>query len=175
VTTTTDSEIPIFSPRLDEVLGMMLRGEAPNAGRFCARCYTPMAKAAAACPHCHQLVDTSAPLDKLPSEIIALYRRMRRRESLIVNSFAFGGLFLAVLLFIILVAVAVYAMDGSIPMFIFATVVLLVGGRVFAGILGGWIGDGIGYEYARRKLIDEWHEYDRQRSPVAVEHPAAQP
>lgn len=157
-------EIPVFSPRLDEVLGLMVKGEAPNAGRFCGYCYTPMSKTAAACPYCARPVADIRPLDKLPAEVIALYKRMRKRESLIVNSFAFGGLFLAVLIFMGLVAVAVYLMDQSLWMLGFATLFLLVGGRVFAGLLGGWIGDNIGYEYSRKKLIVEWQEFEQHRA-----------
>lgn len=156
-------EIPVFSPRLDEVLGLMIKGEAPNAGRFCGYCYTPMGKKATACPYCERPVAEVEPLEKLPREVIDLYKRMRKRESLIVNSFAFGGLFLAVLIFMALVAVAVYLMDQSLWMLGFATVFLLVGGRVFAGLLGGWIGDNVGYDYSRKKLVLEWREFEQQR------------
>lgn len=161
---TSDGEIPIFSPRLDEVLGMMIDGEAPNLGRFCGYCYTPMSKTANACPYCDRPTSEVEPLPKLPPEIIGLYRRWRKRESLVVNSFAFAGLFLGVVIFTILVAIAVYRMEASLWMLGFATVVLLVGGRVLAGLLGGWIGDDIGYKYARRKLIEEWHEYERAKN-----------
>ena len=157
------SDIPIFSARLDEVLGMMIKGDAPNAGRFCGHCYTPLAKKAQTCHHCACETSDETTLARVPSEVIAMYRRMRKRESLIVNSFAFAGLFLGVLLFGALVAVAVYQMDGSWIMLTFALVVLLVGGRIFAGILGGWIGDDIGYRSAHKKLVIEWHEYVRER------------
>lgn len=160
-------ELPIFSPRLDEVMAAMIKGEAPNAGRFCGYCYTPLSKTATACSHCGTATADYAPVDRLPREFGQLYRRMRKRESLIVNSFAFAGLGLGVLIFIGLVAVAVYLMDASLWMLGFATLVLLVGGRVFAGILGGWIGDDIGYRYARRKLAEEWPEYERWRDEQA--------
>jgi hypothetical protein len=166
------SEIPVFSPRLDEVIGMMIDGEAPNAGRFCGYCYTPMGKKAAACPYCARPVAEIEPLPKLPSEVIALYRRMRKRESLIVNSFAFAGLFIAVLIFMVLVGIAVYRMEASLWMLSFATVFLLVGGRVFAGLLGGWIGDNVGFEYSRKKLIAEWHEFEQQREASGEDAPA---
>ncbi|MBI5287656.1 MAG: zinc ribbon domain-containing protein [Chloroflexi bacterium] len=157
------TEIPVFSQRLDEVLGMMIKGDAPNAGRFCANCYTPLGKKAEVCPHCATQTSERAPLAKVPPEVIAMYRRMRTRESLVVNSFAFAGLFLGVLVFMGLVAVAVYRMDGSWVMLSFATVVLLVGGRIFAGVLGGWIGDDIGYNFAHKKLALEWVEFEHTR------------
>ena len=86
-------------------------------------------------------------------EFGALYRRMRKRESLIVNSFAFAGLGLGVALFVVLVAVAVYVFNQSLWWLAFATLVLMVGGRVFAGLLGGWIGDSVGYDFAHKKLV----------------------
>ena len=156
-------DIPVFSPRLDELMAAMIKGEAPNVGRFCGYCYTPLSKKATGCAHCGRAILDYEPVTKLPMEFGALYRRMRKRESLIVNSFAFAGLGLGVLVFIVLVAVAVYGFNQSLWMLGFATLVLLVGGRVFAGILGGWIGDNVGYNYAHRKLIDEWHEYERER------------
>jgi len=157
------TDIPVFSPRLDEVLGMMIKGEAPNAGRFCSYCYTPLSRSAEVCPHCARSTLEYHPLDRVPSEVVAIYKRMRKRESLIVNSFAFAGLFLGVLIFMGLVAVAVYLMDAAIWMLVVATIVLLVGGRVLAGLLGGWIGDNVGYDYARRKLLLEWEDFERQR------------
>jgi hypothetical protein len=167
------ADLPVFSPRLDEVMAAMIKGEAPNAGRFCGYCYTPLSRAATVCPHCGTATDDYAPVDRLPREFGQLYRRMRRRESLIVNSFAFAGLGLGVLIFIALVAVAVYLMDASLWMLGFATLVLLVGGRVFAGLLGGWIGDDIGYRYARRKLAEEWPAYERWRDEQAGRAPRA--
>ncbi len=153
----------MFSKRLDELMAAMISGQAPNVGRFCGYCYTPLGKTADACRHCATPTSTYAPVAKLPMEFGALYRRMRKRESLIVNSFAFAGLGLGVVLFVALVAVAVYVFHQSLWWLAFATLVLMVGGRVFAGILGGWIGDNIGYNYAHRKLIAEWYEYERLR------------
>jgi hypothetical protein len=38
---------------------------------------------------------------------------------------------------------------------------------VFAGLLGGWIGDQVGYDYAHRKLVDEWRQYEHDRDAGA--------
>lgn len=157
------NEIPVFSQRLDELMAAMIKGQAPNVGRFCGYCYTPLGKKREECAHCGTATSDYAPVAKIPMEFGALYRRMRKRESLIVNSFAFAGLGLGVVLFIVLVAVAVYVFNQSLWWLGFATLVLMVGGRVFAGILGGWIGDNVGYEFAHKKLVLEWHEYERQR------------
>ena len=144
-------------------MASMLKGEAPNVGRFCGYCYTPLGKKAEACPHCKRTTAEYAPVAKIPIDFFALYKRMRRRESIIVNSFAFAGLGTGLVLFIVMVAIAVYLFNASLWWMAAATAVLIVGGRIFAGILGGWIGDSIGYDVAQRKLAVEWGEYEAQR------------
>jgi hypothetical protein len=165
--------LPIFSERLDGLMASMLAGEAPNVGRFCGYCYTPIAKQATACAHCGRTVDEWPPVPKIPSDFFTLYKRMRKRESLIVNSFAFAGLGIGLLLFIDMVAVAVYRFNASLWWMAAATAVLIVGGRVFAGLLGGWIGDSIGYNFAQRKLAVEWEAYEHERAQQRGTAPAA--
>jgi hypothetical protein len=155
--------VPVFSPRLDEIMALMLKGEIPNVGRFCGYCYTPVAKNHQACAHCGTSIATHPPTGKLPAPLFDLYRRMRRRESLIVNSFAYAGLALGLLAFTVIVAVAVYRYEAAWWLLAVATVVFIVGGRVLAGLLGGWIGDNVGYDYARRKLAEEWAAYESDR------------
>ena len=157
------SDIPVFSERLDTLMAAMIEGEAPNVGRFCGYCYTPLGKKADVCAHCGRGTAEYEPVAKLPPEVIDLYRRMRKRESLIVNSFAFAGLGLGLVLFILLVAVAVYRFNQSLWMLAGATAVLIVGGRIFAGILGGWIGDSIGYDFAHKRLVAEWTAFEHER------------
>ncbi len=173
------ADIPVFSERLDGLMAAMLKGEAPNVGRFCGYCYTPLGKRAEACAHCSRAVAEYEPAPKLPPEFFDLYKRMRKRESLIVNSFAFAGLGIGLLLFIVLVAIAVYRYDQSLWMLGGAVAVLIVGGRVLAGLLGGWIGDSIGYEFAHKRLVEEWAVFEREReqrlgrAPVADAVPGA--
>ncbi|HYM16453.1 MAG TPA: zinc ribbon domain-containing protein [Dehalococcoidia bacterium] len=175
------AQLPVFSERLDEVMAAMLEGKAPNVGRFCGYCYTPLGKKRDDCPHCGRTTDAFAPVAKIPLDFFALYKAKRRRESLIVNSFAYLGLALALVLFIGLVALAVYRFNQSLWVLAFATGVLIVGGRVFAGLLGGWIGDQIGYDYAQRKLAVEWEAYERDRevrlgrAPAPLSDAAAPP
>lgn len=166
-------DIPVFSPRLDEIMAAMIEGKIPNVGRFCGYCYTPVAKGAEGCAHCGTSTSAYAPVDKIPSDFFALYRRMRKREALVVNTFAFAGLGMGLLLFIGLVWLAVYHYGQSLWMLAGATAVFIVGGRIFAGLLGGWIGDSIGYDFAHRRLVDEWRAYAEQRDHVADGAPAA--
>lgn len=158
-----EHNIPVFSERLDELMAAMIEGTSPNMGRFCGYCYTPLGKHADTCSHCGRTTKQYGPVAKIPSDFFVLYRRMRKRESLIVNTFAFTGLGIGLLGFIGLVALAVYRFDQSLWVLGLALVVLIVGGRVMAGLLGGWIGDSIGYGYAQRKLAEEWTVYEAER------------
>jgi len=155
--------LPVFSPRLDEIMGAMIEGKIPNVGRFCGYCYTPVGRNAERCEHCGRATADHPPVDKIPSGLFDLYRRMRKRESLVVNSFAYAGLAIGLVLFVALVWYAVYRMDQSLWMLALATAVFIIGGRIFAGLLGGWIGDAIGYDFAQRKLAEEWQSYDEER------------
>lgn len=155
-------QLPVFSERLTTLLDEMFKGEAPNAGRFCGNCYTPMGPERKECPHCGTPTNERAPLDKVPRDALLMFRSMRRRESLIVNSYAYAGLLLAVLIFIGIFTLTFFS-GGRIGWYIFDIVLLFVLARVLAGLLGGYIGDEVGYKYARRKLAEEWHAWEAQR------------
>lgn len=155
--------VPLFSPRLDEVLDQIWRGEAPNAGRFCGYCFTPLAERDA-CAHCGRAATETPPADRIPREVLEMYRALRRRESLVVNSFAYLGLTIGVALFIGMVAIAVFYLNAAWWFLALSIVVLLVGGRVLAGVLGGIVGDNLGYRYARRKLAEDWAAYEASRT-----------
>ena len=165
--------LPVFSPRLDEILGLMIKDEIPNVGRFCGYCYTPLERKQERCGHCDRTRDEYPPVARIPDGVLTIYRKMRKRESLIVNSFAFAGLGIGLLVFIGMVALAVYRFDAAIWMLALATAVFIIGGRVLAGLLGGWIGDNIGYDYAQKKLAVDWAEYERARG-ATPEQPGAQ-
>jgi hypothetical protein len=149
----------ILSPRLDEFLDRLQEGEAPNSGTFCAFCYNPLPPDSARCDHCGQALSERQPIDSVPRDVVQMHRRMRKRESLIVNSFAFFGLGLGLALFLGLVAINVLYLDRELWFFVIATVAFLVGSRVFAGIIGGYIGDEIGFRYGHKKLGEDWRRH----------------
>lgn len=149
----------IFSPRLDDFLDRLQEGETPNAGTFCAFCYTPLTREATRCDHCGQLLAERAAINSVPRDVVLMHRRMRKRESVIVNSFAFLGLGLGLALFLGLVAINVLYLDRELWFFVIATVVFLVASRVLAGLIGGYIGDEIGYSYGHKKLAEDWRQH----------------
>lgn len=160
-------DLPIFSERLTSLLEEMSQGRAPNVGRFCGYCYTPIGEGRERCPHCGRAVAEYPPRRRVPREVMEMFRNMRRRESMVVNSFALAGLALAVGVFVVL-----FALFEPLWWRILDMVLLVVMARGFAGILGGFVGDQIGYRYARRRLAEEWKGYMASRSAEASPSPA---
>jgi hypothetical protein len=160
----------VFSGRLEAFLDQLQEGSTPNAGRFCSFCYNPLPPDFDRCDHCGQTVSGPAipaegrrVLESLPPAVVEMYRRKQRRESLVVNSFAYLGLGLGLALFLGLVAINVLYLDKAFWFFLLATVLFLVGSRVFAGLIGGFIGDEIGYRYANRRLSEDWTAHVTER------------
>lgn len=161
VGTATD-EPPVFSERLASVLESMFKGEAPNAGRFCGYCYTPIDRERVECGHCGRSVSAHPPAERVPDEILQMFRRLRRRESLVVNGFAYAGLLLGVLIFVAIFYV-LFVTDANVWWYVLDIILLFVLARVLAGLLGGVWGDDVGFRYARRKLVEDWQAYEAER------------
>ncbi|MPZ50454.1 MAG: hypothetical protein GEU75_14330 [Dehalococcoidia bacterium] len=153
----------VFSARLDAFLDNLQEGQAPNSGAFCAFCYNPLPAGFEGCDHCGQNQRERPPVASLPNAVIEMYRRKQRRESLIVNSFAYLGLALGLALFLGLVAINVLYLERALWFFILATVAFLVGSRLFAAIFGGVIGDEVGFRYASKRLAEDWSNHVAQR------------
>jgi len=155
-------DLPIFSERLTALLEEFRAGKAPNSGRFCGNCYTPIDAQRHHCPHCQTAVQDYPPAGRVPSDVLEMFRRQRRRESLVVNSFAYLGLLSGVFIFIAVFYV-LFLLDAGFWWYVGNIVLLFVVARVLAGLLGGYVGDELGYRYARRRLIEEWRAYEAER------------
>jgi hypothetical protein len=153
----------IFSQRLEDFMDLVWDGKAPNAGEFCGFCYNPIPRGYTRCDHCGQDLNERPPLKSLPREVVYMYRAKMKRESLIVNSFAFLGLFLGLALFLGMIAINVLYMEKAFWFFCLSVVVLIVASRVFAGIIGGVIGDEVGYRVATNRLAEDWAKYVHER------------
>jgi hypothetical protein len=156
----------VLSPRLDTFLDQLREGETPNHGRFCAFCYNPLPPEFDRCDHCGQEPRGRAPLTAIPDAVVEMHRRKQKRESIVVNSFAYLGLAIALALFLGMVAINVLYIDRELWFYFIATGVLLIGARVLPAIIGGVIGDEIGYRYANRRLAEDWatHVTERENS-----------
>ncbi len=154
---------PLFSERLEEHLVAVSRGESPNRGRFCGNCYTPMSTETATCPHCATTAAERPPVDQVPAEVLAALTQQRKTESAIVNGFAYLGLLIAVLGGLAIVLGIPLLRDNLIAAFVVYALILLIGGRGLAGVLGGHYGDRIGFERARRNTVATWEQIVAQR------------
>ena len=154
----------VFSARLDAFLQALDEGEAPNFGSFCAFCYNPLPPGYEQCDHCGQSTKARPPIESLPPVMLEMHRRKMKRESIIVNSFAFFGLGLGLAIFLGLVAVNVLLMNKELWFFIMAFVIFMLGSRVLAALFGGLIGDEIGFRYANKRLSEDWaaHVHERE-------------
>ena len=154
-------DCPLFSQRLEEHLIAVSHGEAPNRGCFCGNCYHPLGPGAERCPHCaNHPEDGRTPVTIVPDEIMEILRKQRKTESTIVNSFAFLGVLIAVVGGLGVVLGIPYLRDHLLPATIVYAFILLIGVRGLAGFLGGYYGDRIGYERARRNTVASWQAFE---------------
>ena len=155
---------PLFSPRLEEHLVGVSRGETPARGRFCGNCYTPQGPEAVLCPHCHNDPERQRPpVDEVPDDVTDILRRQRSTESRWVTGFAYLGVIIAVVGGLGVVLGIPYLRDHLLPATIVYSIILLIGVRGLAGTLGGYFGDRIGYERARANTIAAWQSFEGER------------
>jgi hypothetical protein len=98
-------------------------------------------------------------VDAVPREIAEALIKQRKIEAKWVNGFAYLGLLIAMVGGIALVLAVPFFKDRLIYATIAYGLLLLVGGRVLAGVLGGYYGDRIGFERARRETVATWERW----------------
>ncbi len=158
---------PVFSPRLDELLQEIDAGRAPNGGRFCGYCYTPLARDRQACPHCGYTTAEWPPVGNIPRQVFDLFDRMRRREGYVVHSLAAVGILLAFALSFVL-----FYRLPHMPWLILDGVVLIALTLTLPKLTGGWLGDELGAAWAQRRLASEWQEFEAGRAAATRRQPA---
>ncbi len=152
-----DDGCPLFSEALEEHLVAVSRGEAPNRGRFCGNCYTPLGPTSEACPHCHESTSTGrAPVPAVPDVITEALRVQRKTESAWVTYMAYLGLLIAIFGGLAIVLAVPFLKDSLIWATVVYGLILLIGGRALAGVLGGYYGDRIGFARARTRTRATW-------------------
>lgn len=167
-----DDGCPLFSPALEQHLVAVSRGEAPNAGRFCGNCYTPLSRETRVCPHCGNDQQAGrAAVDRVPEEITEMLRVQRKTESRWVNGFAYLGLLIATVGGVAFVLVTPILKDSLLWATLVYGIILLVGGRMLAGFLGGYYGDRLGYAKGRAHTRAAWEHWvvERDRKPARVD------
>ncbi|MEX1022650.1 MAG: zinc ribbon domain-containing protein [Dehalococcoidia bacterium] len=159
-----DDDCPIFSEALEAHLVAVSRGESPNRGRFCGNCYTPLGPATPRCPHCGE--DTAGgrrPVTTVPDAILEALRRQRAVEARWVNGLAYIGLLIAVVGGILFVLTVPFLKERLLYATIVYASILLIGGRALAGVLGGYVGDRVGFERARAGTRARWTRWVAER------------
>ncbi len=156
-------ECPLFSERLEEHIVALTRGEVPNRGSFCGYCYHPLGVDAERCAHCDTETHERETVDRIPQRVIDMLRAQRSTERKWVTGLAYLGLLIGVVGGIAFVLGVPYLRAHLLPAAIVYTLILLVGGRVLAGVLGGYYGDRIGFERARTTLRADWAQWVEER------------
>ena len=156
---------PIFSERLQTLLEDILRGQAPNAGRFCGNCYNPLADDTGRCGHC-SLSTTQRPdghpsgrppVRRIPPEVFAMFRAQRLREAIPVRSLAWVGLAAGLSLALFLMVVLPFWWNVG------ASVVAFGVSYIAAANIANWLGDALGYRWGQRVLEKRWLAFQEAR------------
>jgi hypothetical protein len=156
---------PVFSARLQALLVDILRGQAPNAGRFCGNCYNPLVDDAEQCGHCG-LSTTQRPdgrpsgrppVRQIPPEVFAMFRAQRLREAIPVRSLAWGGLAAGLSLALFLMVVLPFWWNVGVSVVAFGV------SYVAAANIANWLGDAWGYRWGQRVLERRWQAFVRER------------
>ena len=163
-----DDDCPLFSQSLEDHIVSVTKGGAPNSGRFCGHCFTPISRDTQRCPHCAEACDAAAPggrdaVSAVPQPIMDTLLRQRAIESRWVNGFAYLGVLLAVISGLAVVLGVPFFRNSILWATVFYAPYLLIGSRVFAAILGGYYGDRLGYEKARAQTRASWAEWLAER------------
>tara|TARA_B100000530_G_scaffold220956_1_gene142004 strand:+ start:337 stop:900 length:564 start_codon:yes stop_codon:yes gene_type:complete len=158
-------DCPLFSPALENHLVGVLNGSHPNQGNFCSYCFTPMGMDEEICPECDLGSSQVSRVRTVPPEIVEAMRQQRSIESRWVNGFAYLGVLIAVIGGIIFVLATPIFDENLILATIAYGLILLIGSRVLAGLLGGIYGDRIGYERGRRSTREHWESYISENPP----------
>lgn len=137
-----------------EELGLQ---KLPNLGRFCGFCYGRLPDGDERCAFCGRPTAEAAPVQKVPIYVLRVYLAKRRREGIMVNSFAFLGLFLAV----VISGLIYFFLVGNWR--VIALFVLLFAGWYLANLLGGWFGATLGYNWGRSVRDRYWLQYVEDR------------
>jgi hypothetical protein len=124
------------------------------------------------CDHCGQDTRVRPAIESLPPVLLEMHRRKMKRESIVVNSFAYFGLALGLALFLALVAVNVLLLEKALWFFLVAFFVFLFGSRLLAALFGGMIGDEIGFRYANKHLAEDWAAHVHEREAANHNGPA---
>ena len=133
--------------------------EVPNYGRFCGHCFRRLQEEERErCPLCGADLAAVGTVERVPDQVIAIYMAKRKREGLLVNTFAYVGLFLG--------AASSLVLAMLLPGWwrLGAVLMLVLGSYYLANLLGIAVGGVLGYRWGVSVRNRRWREYDAQRA-----------
>ena len=142
-----------FSEALDAMIAEVRAGNAPNLGRFCGYCYTPLESKRDRCPTCGTTVAETAPREKISRTLAQVYTAKRKREGRYVHSAAWGGLLLGAAVAVGLILV----LPGWTK--VFAILFLIVGSYYIASYLGNVAVQNYAYRRGLEQFSVAWQEF----------------
>lgn len=143
---------------LQERMERIIRGDAPNAGRFCGYCYARLDRDQATCAVCGHAIATVGAVPRVPRAALRVYNTYRRAMQIWVNAFAFLGIFLAIVVTGVMIAFL------PSPWNFIAAVTVLFTAWYFANLLGGGLGAALGARQGRPARAAAWQELLERRA-----------
>lgn len=152
-----------FSEALDEMIAEVRAGNAPNLGRFCGYCYTPLERERGVCPTCDTAVTEVPPRDKISRSLAQVYTAKRKREGRYVHGAAWAGILFGAA---VSVGLIIVLPDWTK---VFAILFLIVGSYYIASYLGNVAVQDYAYRRGLQQFSLAWQEFLRLRAAGAVD------
>ena len=143
---------------LQERMERIIRGDAPNAGRFCGYCYARLERDQPECPVCGRRISEVGAVARVPRDALRVYNAHRRKMQLWVNTFAFLGIFLSIVLSGLMIAFF------ANPWNFLAVGMMFFGSWYLANLLGGGIGAILGMRQGGAIRAAKWRELLERRA-----------
>jgi hypothetical protein len=153
---------------LQEAMEAVALGEKANHGRYCGNCYGALGGptgrrtsqlAASECEFCGQSTAATSAAVSVPAEVLSIYMAKRKREGLIVNFFAFVGIFLSLVLSALLWFLLPDNWWKVLPF-----VVLAFGSYYLARVIGYNVGVPVGSKSGRKLRDRQWQTFVHSRT-----------
>ena len=155
-------EVP-FSDALDVMIAEVRAGKAPNLGRFCGYCYTPLERKRRVCPTCGTLAEETPPREKIARTLAQVYTAKRKREGRYVHGAAWAGILFGAAVSVGLILV----LPGWTK--VFAILFLILGSYYIASYLGNVAVQDYAYRRGLQQFSVAWQEFLALRAAGAVE------
>lgn len=152
-----------FSDALDAMIAEVRAGNAPNLGRFCGYCYTPLEAGRRVCPTCDTSADDVPARDKISRTVAQVYTAKRKREGRYVHGAAWAGILFGTA---VSTGLIVILPDWTK---IFAIIFLIVGSYYIASYLGNVAIQDYAYRRGLREFSAAWQDFLALRAQGATD------